>query len=149
MNPPEIDDNLKLWAAYFRDYKPTGKCGSLEGLYQRHSDDLGEEVSEEVREAPKPPRPRDWVLRAIDTHEVIQTLDVKYRWALTYAYCYPSLPKFVVLRLMKKYTGRQYRWDRYLEMVDVARMRVWTLGRRTQHLVNSPVTSTSPSCITV
>lgn len=107
---------------------------SLEGRYQRHSDDMGEEgVSEETREAPKPPRPRDWVLQALATHEVIQTLDRKYRWALTYAYCYPSLPKHLVLRLMKKYTGRYMAWKAYLELVDIARIRVYTLSAGFRH----------------
>ena len=128
--PSDLDERLWEWAAYFRDYRPTGKCASVEGRYQRHSDDLSEEVSEEVREAPKPPRPRDWVLRAISTHEVIQTLDRKYKWAITYAYCYPSLPKFVVLRLMKKYTGRHLNWKSYLDILDIGRMRVWTMTTR-------------------
>ena len=125
--PPEVDELLWDWAAYFRDYKPQGRCMSLEGLYQRHSDALAEEVSEEVREAPKRPRPRNWVLRAIQTHEAIQQLDKQYKWALTYCYCYPSLPKFVVLRLMKKYANKHLSWTRYMEVVDIARMRVWSL----------------------
>lgn len=125
--PEECDERLREWASYFRDYRPAGRCGSLEGLYQRHSDDLGDEVSEEVREAPKRPRARNWVLRAIQTHEVISQLDKQYKWALTYCYCYPSLPKFIVLRLMKKYTGRRLAWAKYLEVVDIARMRVWAL----------------------
>ena len=125
--PDDIDEDLWLWASYFRDYRPTGRCGSLEGLYKRHSDDLSEEVSEEVREAPKPPRPRNWILRAIATHELIAQLDRKYKWALTYAYCYPSLPKYITLRLMKKYTGRQVSWKAFMDLVDIARMRIWTL----------------------
>jgi hypothetical protein len=134
--PSEIDERLWEWAAYFRDYRPTGRCASLEGRYQRHSDDMeADGVSEESREAPKPPRPRDWVLRAIATHDAIQQLDKQYKWALTYAYCYPGLPKFVVLRLMKKYTGRGMAWARFLDVVDIARMRVWTMAN-TQHLVS-------------
>lgn len=125
--PNDIDERLWEWGTYFRDYRPTGRCASLEGRYQRHSDDLSEEVSEEVREAPKRPRARNWVLRAIQTHEAIQQLDRKYKWALTYAFCYPGLPKFVVLRCMKKYTGRRYAWQAFLELVDIARMRVWTM----------------------
>lgn len=128
--PVDLDERLWEWACYFRDYRPTGRCKSLEGRYQRHSDDLGEEVSEEVREAPKRPRARDWVLRAIQTHEAIQQLDRKYKWALTYAYCYPGLPKFVVLRLLKKYTGHRLNWKAYLEILDIGRMRVWTLTTR-------------------
>lgn len=129
--PSDIDDRLWEWAAYFRDYRPMGKCGSLEGRYQRHSDDLAEESSEPVPEARKPPRPRNWVLRAIETHEAIAQLDKQYKWSLTYAFCYPSLPKYVVLRLMKKYTGRQISWSRFLETLDIARMRVWTLTQKT------------------
>ena len=126
--PSEVDENLRLWATYFRDYRPTGRCMSLEGRYQRHSDDLAEEgVSEEAREAPKPPKPRDWVLRALETHEAIQQLERQYRWALTYAFCYPSLPKHLVLRLMRKYTGRTYGWGKFQDLVDIGRMRVWTL----------------------
>lgn len=128
--PSDIDERLWEWACYFRDYRPTGRCASLEGRYQRHSDDLSEDVSEEAREAPKPPRPRNWVLRALEIHEVIQTLDRKYRWALTYAYCYPSLQQYVVLRCMKKYTGRRLSWKDYWELVEIARMRVWTIGTR-------------------
>ena len=125
--PSDIDERLWEWADYFRDYRPRGKCASLEGRYKRHSDDLSGDVSEEVRETPKAPRPLNWVLLAISTHEAIAQLDRQYKWALTYAYCYPSLPKFVVLRLMKKYTGRRLAWGRYLEIVDIGRMRVWTL----------------------
>jgi hypothetical protein len=128
--PSDIDERLWEWASYFRDYRPTGRCASLEGRYQRHSDDLSEDVSEEVREAPKPPRPRNWVLRALETHEAIQQLDRQYKWALTYHYCYPGLPKHLVLRLMKKYAGRHMAWAKFLDTVDVARMRVWTMTLR-------------------
>src|SRR5688572_9855544 len=125
--PYECDERLQDWACYFRDYRSRERCKSLEGRYQRHSDDLGEDVSEDVREAPKRPKTRDWVLKAIQVHEALQQLDRQYQWALTYSYCYPSLPKFVVLRLMRKYTGRRMGWNAFRDLVDIGRIRVWTL----------------------
>jgi hypothetical protein len=40
------------------------------------------------------------------------------------------LPKYVVLRLVKKYTGHRLNWKAYLELLDIGRMRVWTLTTR-------------------
>lgn len=132
--PPELDERLREWADYFRDYRGPGvRCLSIESRYKRHSEDLGDEVSEEVRETPKRPKAPGWVLKAIETHEAIAQLDKQYKWALTYAYCYPSLPRFVVLRLMKKYTGRQLAWRRFLDLVDIGRIRVWTLTTTYSH----------------
>lgn len=66
------------------------------------------------------------LLRALQTHDAIQELDKQYKWALTYGFAYPSLPKFLVIRLMKKYTGRRLNWQSYLELLDIGRMRVHT-----------------------
>ena len=66
------------------------------------------------------------LLRAEKTQDAISRLDRIYRWALTYGYAYPGLPKFVVLRCMKKFTGRRLSWAAYLDAIDIGRMRLHT-----------------------
>jgi hypothetical protein len=65
------------------------------------------------------------ILRAIETNGAIMQLQLVQRWALTYAYAYPGLPKFVVLRALKKFTQRRLSWQQYLDQVDIGRLRVW------------------------
>lgn len=67
--------------------------------------------------------------RALLTHDAIQQLDKKYKWALTYAFCYPSLEGRIVLRLMKKYTGHRMNQRQYEEVLYIAMVRVATLLR--------------------
>lgn len=46
------------------------------------------------------------------------------KWSVTYAYCYPALPRGMVLRCMKKWVGRPVSWKIFTEQVEVARYRV-------------------------
>jgi hypothetical protein len=133
--PEEVDERLREWAAYFKDRKRWDRCKSLEGLYQPHSEDYAKEGWGSNESAPTQPRLPVNVLRAIQTQELIQQLDRKYRWAITYGYCYPSLPKHMVTRLMKKYTGVRMSWALFLETLDIGRMRVYALIVRPQDVV--------------
>lgn len=124
--PEEADQRLREWADYFRDRRRWLRCGSAEGRYKRFAGDPDPEGWGEPESAPRAPeRPRDWVLRAIETNGVIVSLPRVQRWAVTYAYAYPNLPRFVVLRAMKKYAKRHLTWREYLDQADLARMKVW------------------------
>ena len=123
----DVDERLWEWAYFFKDRKRLQSCKSIEHRYRRQSGDAdpegwGEPVS------PKTQPARSYrLLRALETHEVIQGLERKYKWALTYGYCYPSLPRYLILRLVKKYTSHRLTWKSYLETLDVGRMRVYFL----------------------
>lgn len=102
--------------------------GSAEKHYKRHSDDLSDELGVGVdQEAPKPPRPRNWVLRAMATEDAIKQLPLIQRWVLTYAFCYPTLPRFVILKSIKHFTGQKLNWRQFLDQLDIGRMRLYTL----------------------
>ena len=125
MHHDNLDERLWEWAAYFKDRKRLNSAGSIEGRFKPHSDDYASEGWGNPEKTPTPaPRPRDWVLRAVETHEAIQSLDIKYKWGLTYAFCYPGLSRHLVLRMMKKYTGKRFTWNTYLELVNIGRYRV-------------------------
>ena len=119
------DELLWEWAHFFRDHRLREHCRSIEHRFKASSDDFGPDGWGDEESVPSVRLPASWGLRrAIQTHEAIQQLDRIYKWALTYAYCYPGLPKFVVLRCMKKYTGRRLAWKAFLDVLDVARYRV-------------------------
>lgn len=103
------------------------RCGSLEGRYKRIAGEDDGEGWGEIESAPEAvrARPRDWILRAIETNGAIMRLHLVQRWALTYAFAYPGLPKFVVLRALKKFTKRHLTWKQYMDQVDIGRLRVW------------------------
>jgi hypothetical protein len=95
--PDETDERLREWAHYFRDVKKLERCKSIEHRFQAQSEDFSREGWGDEEAAPTASPARSYSLRrAISTHEAIQQLDRIYKWALTYGYCYPSLPKFVV-----------------------------------------------------
>lgn len=125
--PEECDERLREWADYHRDRRRWLRCGSLEGRYKRMAGEDEGEGWGDIESAPEAvrARPRDWILRAIETNAAIMQLQLVQRWAVTYAYAYPSLPKFVVLRALKKFTRRQITWKQYLDQVDIARLRLW------------------------
>jgi hypothetical protein len=125
--PEEVDERLREWASYFKDRKRWERCKSIEHRYTPHSEDYAAEGWGDMESAPAAPKPPVSVLRAIQTNDLIQQLDKKYKWAITYGYCYPSLPKHLVTRLMKKYTGIRVSWNAYLEILDIGRMRVYAL----------------------
>jgi hypothetical protein len=123
----DTDELLREWGYYFRDRKFREHCRSIEHRFRRSSDDADPEGWGDEEAAPKMQPARSYMLsRAISTHEVIMALDRIYKWAITYHYCYPGLPKFVVLRCMRKYTGRRLTWKAYEEALDIGRYRVRT-----------------------
>lgn len=122
-----VDDRLREWAWYFRDRKQLNHCKSIEHRFQAHSDDFAAEGWGDMESAPKAQPSRSYqVLRALETHEVIGHLPLVNKWAITYGFCYPYLPKFVVLRAMKKFTGRRIAWKAFIEALDIGRFRVYT-----------------------
>lgn len=125
--PEEVDERLREWAFYFRDRKSFESCKSIEHRYKPHSDDYAVEGWGDVETSPVPAKPAYQLLRALQTHEAIQKLQLVQRWAITYAFCYPSLPRFVVLRCMKKYVGRRLGWQAFMEQVDIGRMRLYAV----------------------
>jgi hypothetical protein len=121
------DERLREWAHFFRDHKFREHCRSIEHRYQATSEDFGPDGWGDSDAAPQTRPSATYALRrALETHEAIQQLDRIYKWALTYGYCYPGMPKFVVLRCMKKFTGRRLNWKAYLDMLDIGRCRVHT-----------------------
>ena len=129
--PGEVDERLKEWAIYFKDRASKSALGSAESRYKPHSDDYAAEGWGDPEAAPVPaPRPRNWVLRAQEVQDVMTSLaksaeGKRYAWVLTYAYAYPYLPRFVVLRCIKKFTGHRITWAAYLDMLDIGRFRVY------------------------
>jgi hypothetical protein len=124
---PDIDSTDELlweWGAYFRDRRQFERCRSIESRFNAYDP----EVRDEGWGEPGPPllRPPMNVRRVLKTHDAVQQLPVVNKWALTYGYAYPYLPKFVVLRAMRKYTGRRLAWQAFMDALDVARFRVHT-----------------------
>jgi hypothetical protein len=121
------DERLREWAHFYRDRRNFGHCRSIEHRFRATSDDFAAEGWGDAESAPSARPARSYsVLRAGQTQDAIQELDRIYRWALTYGYCYSHLPRFVVLRCMRKYTGRRLNWQAYLELLDIARFRIHT-----------------------
>ena len=122
-----VDERLREWAYYFRDRKSLERCRSIESRFKATSDDFSTEGWGDMDSAPSVrPGASYSLLRAVQTHEQIQALDKLYKWALTFGFCYPSQPRYLVLRFMKKYTGRRMTWTAFLEALDIARVRLYT-----------------------
>lgn len=123
--PDELDERLKEWARYFRDRRRLERCRSLEGRFNPFNPgswDAGWGDPEAVP-AYLPPVVMPRVLR---THACVQSLPSKsQRWSITIGYCYPSLQRYQVLKILRKYTGRRFNWNGYLDELDMGRMRVW------------------------
>lgn len=129
--PPECDERLHEWSAYFKDRHKYSKAGSAEGNYQPHSDDFAiEGWGEQSKSATQRRKKEGWILRAIETNAAIVQLEPVPKWSVTYFFCYPALPRFVVLRCLKKFTKRPLTWKQYLEAVDMGRLRVWAILNR-------------------
>ena len=123
----DTDERLREWAWVFRDRHRLNRCLSLESRFRATSADFQVEGWGDMESAPSVrPGASYSILRAIETQDAIMELDRVYRWAITYAYCYPGLPRFVVLRCMKKWTGRRLNWKAFTEALDVARFRLHT-----------------------
>ena len=124
MHLEEIDDRLKEWAVYFRDRSRLTTCGSAERLYKPHSDDYAIEGWGDLPPTPKAPQKRS-LLRAIEVNDALVQIPLVNRWALTYGYAYAHLPRFLVLRAMKRRTSRRMNWREFLDSVDIGRVRIW------------------------
>lgn len=121
------DELLREWATFFRDRRRLEHCRSIEHRFRARSEDFASEGWGDMDAAPSVRPARSYSsLRASETQDAIQQLDRVYRWALTYGYCYPHLPRFVVLRCMRKFTGRRLNWQAYIEALDIARFRLHT-----------------------
>lgn len=127
--PSDLDERLWEWAHFFRDHRFRQQtCASAEKHFRPHSSDFAAEGWGDAPEtAPRAPRPPRSILRAIQTHECIfAALDVPGRWAVTYSYCYPHLPRNVVLKALRHRTRRRYTWAAYCDLIDASLARVYT-----------------------
>lgn len=121
---PELDERLREWSSYFKDRHRFNRCKSIEGRFNPFAPGSWDSGWGDPG-APQTILPEVKLPRVLQTHACVQSLQKPYKWAITYAYCYPSLERWMTLKLMKKYTGRRFSWKVYLETVDLARMRVW------------------------
>lgn len=124
----EADELLREWAWYFRDRRSFDRCKSIESRYKRASEDGDPDGWGDMDSAPKTAPARSYsVLRAMKTQDVlINCTTLIQRWAITYSFAYPGLPRFVVLKCMRKWTGRRLNWQSYLDQLDIGRCRVHT-----------------------
>ena len=118
---PDVEERLKEWARHFKDRRRLERCRSIEHRYIRMpgDDGWGDEDA-----APTSPSPSVNVLRAIQTNDAIKKLPKVQAWSITYAYCYPGLPRGMVLRCMKKWVGQPVTWKVFVEQVEIGRYRV-------------------------
>jgi hypothetical protein len=119
---PEIEERLREWAIHFKDRRRMERCRSIEHRYQRKAGD--EEGWGDIEAAPIAPRVSVNVLRAIQTNEAIRQLPKMQAWSITYAYCYPHLPRGLVLRCLRKWIGKPVTWKVFIEQVEIGRFRV-------------------------
>jgi hypothetical protein len=128
--PPELDELLNEWSRYFKDRHKWERAKSLEGQFNAFSPgawDTGWGDKGEI--PPDPLKPPVELRRVLKTHQAVQELEKRYKWSITLSYCYPSLNRWRVLKLMKKYTGRRFSWNGYLDLLEIARVRVWARVR--------------------
>ena len=124
--PEELDERLREWARFFKDRHHWERVKSLEGRFEAHSPgswDEGWGSKDEI--PPQPLAPAVELPRVLQTHQAVMELDKAGRWKVTYAYCYPHLERWQVLKFLRKYTGHRYTWNQYMDGLDIARMRVW------------------------
>lgn len=127
----DTDERLREWAHFFRDRRSLERCRSIESRFRASSEDFSIEGWGDMDSVPSVrPAASYSLLRAVRTHDAVQQLDRTYKWALTFGFCYPSQPRYLVLRLMKKYTGRKFSWPAFLEALDIGRIRIYTTGLR-------------------
>lgn len=123
----EVDELLREWGHFFRDRRRLESCRSIEHRFKPHSDDFSKEGWGE--QTPPEKKPNYVLQRALKTHDQVMSLPKMQRWSLTYAYCYPSLPRGLVLRMLRKWMGQTVTWKVYLDQVEVGRFRVWAALR--------------------
>lgn len=121
---PEIEDRLREWAAYFKDRRRLDRCKSIEHRFTPHGEDFAKEGWGDDEAAPTPARKPLNVIRAIQTHDAVMQLPHLQKWSITYAYCYPALPRGMVLRCLKKWLGKPVSWKVFVEQVEVGKYRV-------------------------
>jgi hypothetical protein len=119
----DIDELLREWAFFMRDRRRFEHCRSIEHRYKRKAGDGDPDGWGDIETAPAP-RPNFILPRALKTHDAVMQLVQVQKWSVTYAYCYPTLPKGLVLRCMKKWVGKPVSWKVFLEQVEIARYRV-------------------------
>lgn len=119
----DIDERLREWAHFFKDRRRFDHCRSIEHRYHRKAGDADPDGWGDIEAAPVQ-RATFILPRAIQTHEAVMQLVKVQKWSVTYAYCYPALPKGLVLRCMKKWVGKPVSWKVFLEQVEIARYRV-------------------------
>jgi hypothetical protein len=123
--PVELDERLEEWARYFKDRHHYSRCASIEGRFNPHAPGSWDSGWGDPG-APSAIRPEVKLSRVLQTHACVMGLPKPdYKWAITYAYCYPHLEKWLVLKCLKKYTGRRSTWNQYLELLEIGRMRIW------------------------
>lgn len=128
-NLPDLhntDELLREWAHFFRDRRKFEHCRSIEHRFRATSDDFGPSGWGDNEAAPAQRGPSWSLLRAFSTQDLLDRIPLESRWAITFAYCYPNLPRTIVLRLMKKWAKRRLNWKSYLDILDIGRMRVHT-----------------------
>ena len=121
-----VDERLRAWARYFKDRHIYSRAKSIEGRFNPFSKgawDEGWGNQDEIPPAPIPPRLD--LASVLETHTAIHELDKAGRWAITYGFCYPNLDRWLVLKLMRKYTGKRFTWKQYLAALDAGRFRVY------------------------
>lgn len=122
--PDELDERLKEWARFFKDRHRYSRCASIEGRFNAHAPGSWDEGWGDPG-PPQAPLPEIVVPRVLKTHACIQGLHKPGKWAITLGYCYPGLQRWLVIKIMKKYSGRRFTWNQYLDELEVARVRVW------------------------
>lgn len=121
--PDELDNRLKEWAWVYRDRPMRARsCASAEKFFRRWTD------PDFMEEGPKPERRPSYntLLAAETDHCIRRVCDKPQRWAVTYAYCYPYLARGAVLGAMRHRTGRRMNWHQFLDLLDFARVRIYT-----------------------
>ena len=121
----EIEELLREWGFIFRDRRRFESCRSMEHRFKPHSDDFAKEGWGVMEKPPTESRKKASLLRAEVTNDVVMNLPKVQKWGLTYFYCYPGLPRGLVLRCMRKWVGRPVTWRIYLEQIEIGRFRVW------------------------
>lgn len=120
-----VDERLRAWSRYFKDRRTYSRCHSIEGRFDAFAKgcwDEGWGSQDEIPPASVPP-----ILdlpSVLQTHAAVGLLVRPQKWSVTLNYCYPTLSRWQVLKIMKKYTGRRFSWRSYLNELDIARLRV-------------------------
>jgi hypothetical protein len=121
------DEKLREWAHFFRDRRKFERCRSIEHRFRADSEDFGPNGWGDNEAAPVKRPDASWSLpAALLTHELLDELPKLQKWIVTYHYCYPYLPRAMVLRAIRKWAGRRLNWKAFEEQLDIARCRIYT-----------------------